>query len=186
MIRILLLLAVLVLPLTACDNDRQAVMPQPEEIAEDTAGFYCGMLLNDHPGPKGQIHLSDRQAPLWFSAVRDAIAFTRMPGEARNIRAIYVNDMAKVKNWSHPEPGTWIDAKKAVFVIGSKNRGGMGAQEAIPFGDAAAAQHFVDSYGGRIVRLAEIPDEYVVGPPDADNGTTASAPSRRNDDHVQN
>lgn len=150
-------------------------MPPPAEVSDAAVGRYCGMALVDHEGPKGQIHLQGQAAPVWFSSVRDAIAFTRLPDEPRDITAIYVNDMARAKNWEQPEPGTWVDARQAWFVIGSERRGGMGAPEAVPFSDHAAAEAFRARYQGRVVRLADIPDAYVIGPVDLSPATSAAA-----------
>ena len=72
--------------------------------------------------------------PLWFTQVRDAIAFTRLPEEPRDITAIWVNDMGRTTNWEAPEAGAWTDAHSAWFVIASSQAGGMGAAEAVPFG----------------------------------------------------
>ena len=102
--------------------------------------------------------------------MRDAIAFTRLPEEPRDITAIWVNDMGRTTNWEAPEAGAWTDAHSAWFVIASSQAGGMGAAEAVPFGTEPPAQAFVAAHGGRVVRLAEIPDDYVLGwtpPPDA-------------------
>jgi copper chaperone NosL len=38
----------------------------------------------------------------------------------------------------------------------------MGADEAIPFSVAAAARGFADANGGRVVRFAEMPKDYVL------------------------
>lgn len=147
--------------------------PLPDEVSYASIGHYCGMPLADHDGPKGQIHLSGQVEPVWFSSVRDTIAFTRLPEEPRDITAIYVNDMGHVKNWAHPEPGTWTDARQAWFVINSDKRGGMGAPEAVPFSDKTAAEAFQALHHGRVVRMVEIPDSYVLGPVDL----AASVPS---------
>jgi copper chaperone NosL len=88
-------------------------------------------------------------------------AFTRLPEEPRAIVAIYVNDMARARNWAHPEPGTWIDAHKAIFVIGSGKRSGMNEPEAVPFGDTSAAKAFVVENGGRMVRFDDMPTDYI-------------------------
>lgn len=141
-------------------------VPLPDEVTFASVGRYCGMPLADHEGPKGQIHLKGQAEPVWFSSVRDTIAFTRLPEEPRDIAAIYVNDMGRAKNWAQPEPGTWTDARSAWFVIDSDARGGMGATEAVPFADKAAAEAFQAQHKGRVVRLAEIPDRYVLGPVD--------------------
>lgn len=140
--------------------------PLPDEVSYAAIGHYCGMPLADHEGPKGQIHLKGQVEPVWFSSVRDTIAFTRLPEEPRDITAIYVNDMGRAKSWAHPEPGSWTDARKAWFVIDSEARGGMGAPEAVPFSDKAAAEAFQALHHGRVLRLTEIPDNYVLGPVD--------------------
>lgn len=154
-------------PLAGCERSTApTAAPPPAEVGAEATGYYCGMLLVEHEGPKGQIHLASRSGPVWFSSVRDTVAFLRLPEEARDIAAIYVNDMGKATNWESPEAGSWIDARAAWFVIDSVQRGGMGAPEAVPFSDQAAAEAFRSRHGGRLVKLAEIPDDYVLGPAD--------------------
>ena len=57
-----------------------------------------------------------------------------------------------------------MDAREAWYVIESDRRGGMGAPEAVPFSAQDAAEAFRGQYGGRLVRLEDIPDSYVLGP----------------------
>lgn len=166
MMALTLLLACLA---AACSKPADApAAPPPQELGSDVRfeelGYYCGMRLAEHPGPKGQIHLASRAQPLWFSSVRDTIAFMRLPEEPRDIIAVYVNDMGRARSWDQPEAGTWVDARSAWYVTGSAVRGGMGAPEAIPFAQAAAAEAFQVQHGGRVVRLDQIPDAYVLGP----------------------
>ncbi len=153
----------------ACGAEQTAEAPPPPvEVSDEATGHYCGMLVSTHEGPKGQIHLKSRDEPVWFTSVRDTVAFTRLPEEPRDIAAIYVNDMATAQSWSHPEEGTWMDAGEAWFVIESERRGGMGAPEAVPFSNEAAADAFRAAHGGRLVRFDEIPDDYVLGPVELD------------------
>jgi copper chaperone NosL len=154
--------------LVACGEAEIAEAPPPIEVTDDATGHYCGMLLDTHDGPKGQIHLAGRDDPVWFSSVRDTVAFTRLPEEPKDILAIYVNDMGRATDWARPEPGTWIEAEAAWFVIGSGRRGGMGAPEAVPFGSEEAASGFAAEHGGEIARLADIPDDYVLGTTDVE------------------
>ena len=93
------------------------------------------MNVLEHTGPKGQIILASRKEPVWFSSARDAISFTMLPEEPKDIRAIYVSDMAKAPNWEKPGADNWVDAQQAFFVIGSRMQGGMGGDEAVPFSD---------------------------------------------------
>ena len=152
---------------TACDRAAPAgPVPVAAEVPDDATGYYCGMLLSTHDGPKGQIHLESRDAPIWFSSVRDTIAFLRLPEEASDVAAVYVNDMGQARNWNQPEAGTWVDARNAWFVVESSMVGGMGAPEAVPFATEPAAEEFRASHGGRLVRLDDIPDDYVLGPVD--------------------
>jgi len=159
-------LACLVL-LAACnEQSAKQVVPAPVAMTEEAVGHYCNMNILEHTGPKAQIHLERLLFPIWFSQVRDAIAFMRLPEETREPVVIYVNDMGKSAQWDFPGDDTWIDIQKAFFVINSARIGSMGAPEAIPFGTEAAANSFSVKHGGEVVRLAEIPDAYVLGPVD--------------------
>src|SRR3546814_3908546 len=72
------------LALTACDGgDEVAEAPPPEEYGGEAIGYFCGMLLAEHGGPKGQVHLSSQETPLWFSSVRDTVAFTLLKDQPK-------------------------------------------------------------------------------------------------------
>jgi copper chaperone NosL len=151
-----------VFALAACDGDETADVPKPAELTRDDISHFGRMIVQNHKGPKGQIHLKDHRKPLWFSSVRDTIAFTMLPGESKRVAAVYVNDMTRA-SWQRPEPGTWIDARAASYVIGSRRRGGMGAPEAVPFAKRDAAAKFATKYGGRVVGFGDIPRDYILG-----------------------
>ena len=156
-------LLVMALLLAGCQEEAQTAVPPPREIG-DAAGHFCGMPLSEHPGPKGQVFLrSDPAHPVWFTSARDAVAFTLLPEEPKDIVVVYVTDMGKTADWDHPEAGAWVDARQAWFVIGSRRGGGMGAAEAVPFSSPEAARAFTAANGGRSVRFAEIPADYVLG-----------------------
>lgn len=152
------------LALAGCNDRKTAEAPPPaQEMTASAIGRYCGMNVMEHPGPKGQIILASQKEPVWFSSARDAISFTLLPEEPKDIRAIYVSDMAKAPNWEEPGTTNWVDAKQASFVIGSRMKGGMGGEEAVPFSDKAAAEKFVAENGGRIVAFTDVPKDYVLG-----------------------
>ncbi len=151
-----------VLLLTSCDSEEeQLAKPSHQEPTREATGYYCQMIVVDHKGPKAQIFVKGAAEPLWFSSVRDGIAFTLLPDEPKAIAAFYVNDMGRA-TWDSPEPGTWIAAEGAHFVIGSNRRGGMGAEEAVPFSKLEAAKRFVAEHGGQLVSLSEIPEDYIL------------------------
>lgn len=151
----------LVILLLACEPAKVTEVPSPQTLTRDASGYYCLMIVMHHSGPKGQIFLSDKPQPLWFTSARDVIAFTLSPEEPKNITAIYVNDMTDV-DWDNPGVDNWIDAYNAWYVIGSKRAGGMGAPEAIPFSSQESAEVFVKNEGGSAYSFSDIPEEYIL------------------------
>jgi copper chaperone NosL len=166
-----LAIAIAGLALPGCEPDRAAVVPQPNDLNADAVAHYCGMSLLEHPGPKGQIILASRIDPVWFASARDAIAFTLLPEEPKDVQAIYVSDMGKAPSWDAPGASNWVNAKKAWFVISSAVRSAMGAEEAVPFSDRTLADRFAAERGGRVVGFSEVPRDYVLG----GDGTTDSS-----------
>ncbi len=159
------ILVLAVLALGACDQEKKAEVPPPAPYDAQATAHFCGMTLGEHAGPKGQIWIDDQSKPYWFTSVHDTIAFTLLPEEPKGIRVIYVNDMAKAPSWDQAALGGWIDAAKAVFVIDSDVKGGMGTPEEVPFSDQSAAEAFARQHGGRIVTFSEIPKDHILGEP---------------------
>jgi len=155
-------LVLFVAPLVgSCTYEQRENIPTPQVLTRDAVGYFCGMTVLDHNGPKGQIYLTDREQPLWFTSVRDTIAFTRLPGEPKNIAAIYVTDIGQA-SWDQPEPDTWIDARKAVYVVGSDRVGGMQAPELVPFATGKDAELFIEQHGGGVYVFDAIPRESIL------------------------
>ncbi|GAA6206771.1 nitrous oxide reductase accessory protein NosL [Cognatishimia sp. WU-CL00825] len=149
------------LSLTAC-KEEHAALPQAVEMTEEALGFYCQMDLLTHDGPKGQIHLDGMPGPIFFSQVRDAIAYLHMPEQSHAIQVAYVQDMAGAANWATPE--SWMPLTEAYYVIGSDKLGGMNAPEFVPFSNIAAAENFVLLHGGTVKRYSEITTNEVLAP----------------------
>lgn len=162
----------LLLPLAlliGCKEDVASLaIPEPLALTEEAAGHYCQMVILEHQGPKGQVHLAGFPAPLWFSQVRDGIAYLKSPEQTAEILVLYVNDMGKAVSWQEPGEDNWIDASTAFFVVESNAVGGMGAPEIAPFSDRAKAEEFITLHGGEIMLLAEIPAELVLSPVEFD------------------
>lgn len=169
-----IILAAGLLSLAAC-GDEPTRLATPREPGPEATGYYCRMALSEHKGPKGQILPRGWQKPLWFSSVRDA--FTYMDMELiseQEITGFWVNDMAQ-GTWDAPAPGSWIDARTAWYVVGSRMSAGMGGAEAVPFRDRSAAEDFSAAHGGQIAdyqaarrTLAEMP----ASAPSAEGGET--------------
>jgi len=149
------------LALAACKDE--SGKPAAHTLTDDAIGHYCGMMLTEHEGPKGQILLEGADEAIWFSSARDTVAFTLLPEESKDIAAIYVSDMGAAPSWAAPGTDNWTDAKTASFVIESSAEGGMGGAEAVPFADKAKAEAFAAEHGGAVVAFDAIPPDYVLG-----------------------
>ncbi|HSF92599.1 MAG TPA: nitrous oxide reductase accessory protein NosL [Paracoccaceae bacterium] len=148
-----ILFAFAALSLAACKED-SAMLPQPVEMSAEAVGFYCQMDLLTHDGPKGQIHLSGLPEPIFFSQVKDTIAYLHMPEQSHDVLVAFVQDMSNAQSWA--KPGAWIAAHEALYVTGSDQMGGMGAPEFVPFSQEAAANAFIAKHGGTLQRYDEI------------------------------
>lgn len=163
MIRTLVTVAI-VAALTAC-REEAAEQPEPVVLSASAVGHYCQMNMLEHPGPKAQVHLEGLPAaPLFFSQVRDAVAYQRMPEQSHAITAIFVSDMSKAPSWDAPGRDNWIAAGEAYYVVGSSRKGGMGAPELVPFASRQDAEQFATNHGGHVSRLSDIPDAAALAP----------------------
>ena len=156
-----LLLAVLLL--AACQEE-EARAPDPVAMTGDALGHFCMMQLDQHPGPKAQIHLAGLPDPIFFAQVRDALAYVKGPERDAEILAFYVSDMGAAASWEMPGVDNWTAADTAHFVVGADVSGGMGAPEIAPFADVGAARAFAAREGGQVMRLEDIPAETVLAP----------------------
>lgn len=154
-----------VLALAAC-REEDAILPDPVAMTDEALGYYCQMTLAEHPGPKAQVHLEGMPAPLFFSQVRDAIAYARLPEQDGVIAAIYVSDMSVAPSWEEPGRDNWLLAGKASFAVGAATPGGMGAPELVPFSSPEDARAFTEANGGEVLTLDAIADEVVLAPVD--------------------
>ncbi len=172
----------LALALAACQPDHQAAAPSPQEPGPGAVGTICRMNLVEHHGPKGQVFVSGTDKPFWFSSVRDMFTWLLVDdGLGTEVAAIYVNDMGRAKNWDNPEPGTWVEAHRALFVVGSNRTAAMGGTELVPFGDRPAAERFVAGHGGRILTFKQV-DRNVLAAGEPD-GTPAHVHSEEESHH---
>ena len=155
--------AILALSLLGCGQKQTNIArPLPLEPTSVSVSYFCAMGVLEHGGPKGQIFLEGKSEPVWFGSVRDVFAFMMLPEEPKKIVAIYVNDMAKARNWERPEAGDWVEARAAWYVLGSDYTGGMGGKEAVPFSLEAAARGFAHDHGGEVLRFSEVPESYIL------------------------
>lgn len=142
--------------LAGCDDgtDRSATVQRALAIEHGEECHLCGMLIEEQPGPKGQLYERGVAAPRKFCSTRDLFAYLLDPEHRHRVQSVFVHNMA-VTPWDHPDDQAYVDARQAWFVAGSKRTGGMGPTLA-SFAERADAQAFADAYGGQLYRFDQI------------------------------
>ncbi|HSW05933.1 nitrous oxide reductase accessory protein NosL [Aquabacterium sp.] len=151
-----LLLAACAAPLTVligCSQSDAATPIKPAQIDPATTCDLDGMLLADYPGPKAQVHFVGVAAPVFFCDTVEMFATLLRPEQVRAVRAAFVQDMGRA-DWDKPQ-GHWIEADKALYIVGSKRHGSMGPTFA-SFAAEADAKKFASAHGGRLLSYAGI------------------------------
>ncbi|MBV1790320.1 nitrous oxide reductase accessory protein NosL [Marinobacterium sp. D7] len=149
-----LLLAPLLLSGCSDNADTVATVRRAMAIEHGEECHLCGMIIENQPGPKGQLYEREVATPHKFCSTRDLFAYLLDPEHKHRIESVFVHDMA-VTPWDHPDDQTYIDARQAWYVVGSKREGGMGPTLA-SFADRAVAELFIEEFGGRLYRFDQI------------------------------
>ena len=145
--------------LTGCgEQGGSAQTLTPVEIDRSTSCELDGMLVSDYPGPKAQVHYAGQAQPSFFCDTVELFNTLLAGEQVRAAKAVFVQDMGKAK-WEQPV-GHWIDAKTAIYVLGSKRHGSMGPTIA-SFAQEADAVKFAAEYGGKVLRFGEITADMV-------------------------
>lgn len=155
---LLLVTAAAAAALAGCGRKDEAKPLVALEIDPRTTCDLDGMLLADYPGPKAQIHFVGAAEPTFFCDTVELFNTLLRPEQVRAIAAVFVQDMGRA-DWDQPR-GHWIDAKTGIYVLGSKRHGSMGPTIA-SFSQEADAQAFIQQWGGKLLRFAEIKPEMV-------------------------
>ena len=153
------------------DDDGPEEAPDPVALDGGKQCDVCGMVIEDHFGPNGQVFYENypegRDGPAWYDSVRELFV-DRFAQEERGRKSLatYVVDYARVDYEvieqggvaylsTHVEADSFVDAEDVVFVVESEVEGAMGP-DLVPFAKEDAATAFVDANGGRIVEYDEV------------------------------
>jgi len=127
-----------------------------EKIPSDARCVICGMFVAKYDNWIVQARLDD-DAVIFFDGVKDMLVYYFNPKEygsksQQDIREIWVKDYYTLE---------WMDARKALYVVGSDVYGPMG-KEFIPFSSREAAENFLQDHKGKeILAFDAITDELV-------------------------
>lgn len=158
--------------LAGCGGSRPSSTPEPVSLGDGRQCDVCGMVIQDHPGPAGQIFYSTHSPeghanPAWFDTVTELFSYhfakTSLDWEAASM---YVTDYSTV-DYSIDEhdgtkyissfvyPESFAPASDLVFVTNSAVQGAM-RTDLLPFSVAADAASFVDTHGGEVIGYGDI------------------------------
>lgn len=148
-------------------------VPDPISVAGGLSCDECGMVIEEHPGPNGQIFYDDERPeghdnPARFDSLKPCFFPYKLQHERRDwsIAAAYVTDYSAVEYdvttqdgtpiiSSHTEPESFARAKDLHYVVGSEVEGVMGP-DFIPFSNEDDATSFTDERGGEVVAYGDI------------------------------
>ncbi len=135
----------------------------------------CGMVIDQHPGPTGQVffddHPPDREGPAWFCSGTCSYSY-RFDREDDGLDPVvtYLTDYSRVDYSVDDGDEPSISAHLAAdnhreeadlsVVVGSDVIGAMGP-DLIPFSDSADAEAFADEYGGTVQSAGDVDRELV-------------------------
>ena len=152
-------------------------VPAPVSLDEGQACDECGMIIQDYPGPTGQVYFEslhdDRDGPAWFCSGICAYSyrFDRVETGATPI-GTYLTDYSPTEydlsDDSEPFISAALDAdtfalESELFVVaGSEVRGAMGP-DVIPFSVREDADSFASTYGGSVRQATAVDRDLIDG-----------------------
>ncbi len=152
----LLFVVLLLLASAGCSNNEDAVSDgTPNDLTRSAVCLIDGMILADHPGPKGQAIFKDGKHH-YFCDTKGLFSSLFDPNYKVKIKQAFVQDFGQREWGSYND--RWIDAESAFYVMDSKKFGAMGPT-LVSFSKRADADSFVAEFGGTVVTFSEITEE---------------------------
>ena len=157
-------------------EDGEAI--DPVSLDGERSCDQCGMIVEDHPGPVGQIHFADdepeggRPAQFCSSTCTYRYRFDEVDAD-RDPVVTFLTDYSLVEQEvfeegedvlfsSHVESDAFARTASLTVVAGSDVAGAMGP-ELIPFSGDEDVESFRESYGGQAIDAEEVDREVIEG-----------------------
>ncbi|MFC1747639.1 nitrous oxide reductase accessory protein NosL [Pseudomonadota bacterium] len=133
------------------ENADDSATSEPVNLTREAFCLLDGMILLDHPGPKGQVVLKNGERH-YFCDTKGLFSVLHDPNYKNKIDQAFVQDFGKRKWDSYKD--RWIEANLAFFVMDSRRIGAMGPTLA-SFGGRTDAEAFANEFGGVVLTYAE-------------------------------
>ncbi|WP_211829520.1 nitrous oxide reductase accessory protein NosL [Kistimonas asteriae] len=145
----------LLVVLVGCNQEPEhSAMQHAMPIEAGDTCHLCGMIIRNHPGPKGELYVNGSPSIKRFCSTRDLFSWLLQPENQPNVQTVFVHDMAK-SSWETPDDNAFIEAKDAWFVAGSSKSGAMGATLS-SFASEGDATAFARDFGGEVLRFESV------------------------------
>ncbi|MEF8773692.1 MAG: nitrous oxide reductase accessory protein NosL [Halobacteriales archaeon] len=147
--------------------------PRAQTVPDGTPCDVCGMVVTKHPGPNGQLFLSDATPDGHANPARfDSLKKCHFPylfdqqDRGLSVAAEYVTDYSSVDYDlttegnttyvnSHAEADAFAPAADLYYLVESDLQGAMGP-DFYPFSEEADARSLADEHGGSVVEYDDI------------------------------
>lgn len=151
-----LIVAFTAIILAGCSGDEQETLAKPDPVHFESGDecHVCGMVITKFPGPKGQAFTEREQDIRKFCSTKDMFAWFLQPENENRDHTLYVHNMAQT-DWQSPDDAELIDAREAIYVVGSDRTGAMGPTLA-SFETETEAASFAAEHGGQALAFADI------------------------------
>ena len=155
-----MVLALTILAFTSlggCEKKDPKAQAEAIPLTREAVSAEDGMILLDHPGPKGQLLLSDGTRE-YYCDIPGMFRSLQSPSAQNRIVQAFSQPFDQ-REWGSFKDG-WSKAESLIYVVGSNRMGAMGPTF-VPFQDESSAHAFVEKQGGRAVKFEEITAEFL-------------------------
>lgn len=165
--------------LAGCLGGPDTSSPDPITLPTGADCDNCGMVIDQHPGPNGQLFYEENQPanhdePFRYDALKQCFFPDLLESQQLGWTATgrYVTDYSNVEYTlqtdddttyisSHTGAASFAPAADMTYVVGSEVEGAMGP-DFIPFSSRDDAEAFTTEHGGDLVAYDDI-DEGLIG-----------------------
>jgi nitrous oxide reductase accessory protein NosL len=146
-------------------------VPEPVALTGNKQCELCGMIIEQHPGPVGQLFYEDEgpdhEGPAWFCSGWETFKYQFDRREMGwKLVVGYMTDYASVDYdlyedggntfiTAHVEASAFARLQDLYYVVGTPIRGAMG-EDLIPFSERDAADSFATDHGGEVYEYGDV------------------------------
>lgn len=171
--------AVIGASLAGCAGGGGGDVPAPVALTSGQSCDVCGMVVQKHPGPNGEVYFRNHAPaghdnPARFDSLKQCLFpyLWKKQQLGWTEAVVYVTDYSSVDYTvnteggrsflsSHPEADAFAQASDLYYAVDSDVEGAMG-YDFVPFSNESDANAFAEKWGGQVVRYGDI-DETLVG-----------------------